>query len=416
MIRLFVEFVLHAAVSLRGSSGVLRIVQPLLLPDLERTPCANAGQIWLLRLGLYEVTRPKEKAEDWVWLVDHTVQIGAMKCLLVVGCRLEHWLEQRRALEHTDLEVLALEPMVRSDGPGVDEQLEKVVQSTGVPRAVVSDHGTDLKWGIDAFREKHPETASVYDIAHKTALILKRELEGDDRWDEFLRDSGRAKQQMQQTPLAFLVPPSPKDKARYMNVDELVGWGQKALAYLKSPRAVGGPSVDKTKLEEKLGWLRSYRKALGEWQEVMSVVSITLKYVRTEGYHRTAKRALQRQLQRVAHASMSRRVADSIIEFVAEQSTSAKKCERLIGSTECLESLIGKGKRLEKQQSKSGFTKMVLGMAAAVVNPTTDYIAAALSAVKVQDVWAWCRSKLGTSVQSQRRQAFALGLPGTKPG
>jgi hypothetical protein len=37
-----------------------------------------------------------------------------------------------------------------------------------------------------------------------------------------------------------------------------------------------------------------------------------------------------------------------------------------------LESLIGKGKRLEGQQSRSGFTKMVLGMAAAVIKPTTE--------------------------------------------
>ena len=244
VIRLFVEFVLHAAVSLRGASGVLVIIR-FLLPDLERTPCANAGQMWLLRIGLYEVTRAKEKADDWVWLVDHTVQIGTTKCLLVVGCRLSVWQANRRPLEHTDLEVLALEPVVQSDGEVVEQQLEAVAQLTGVPRAVVSDHGTDLKRGIDAFRATHSETASVYDIAHKTALIVKGELEGDERWSGFLKESGQTKQRVQQTPLAFLTPPSPKEKARYMNLEELVTWGQKAWAYLKSPRPVGGQVVEK---------------------------------------------------------------------------------------------------------------------------------------------------------------------------
>ena len=415
VIRLFVEFVLHAAVSLRGASGVLVIIR-FLLPDLERTPCANAGQMWLLRIGLYEVTRAKEKADDWVWLVDHTVQIGTTKCLLVVGCRLSVWQANRRPLEHTDLEVLALEPVVQSDGEVVEQQLEAVAQLTGVPRAVVSDHGTNLKRGIDAFRTKHSETASVYDIAHKTALIVKGELEGDERWSGFLKESGQTKQRVQQTPLAFLTPPSPKEKARYMNLEELVTWGQKALAYLKSPRPVGGQVVEKEKLEEKLGWLRGYRKALREWQEVMSVVSTTLKYIRKEGYHRRASQQLARQLRGVTHTAMSRRVADAIVTFVADQSACAKPRERLIGSSECLESLIGKGKRLERQQSKSGFTKMVLSMASAVVKPTKDYVGAALKAVKVRDVIDWCRSKLGVSVQSQRRQAFAHALAGTKPG
>lgn len=414
VIRLFVEFVLHAAVSLRGASGVFVIIRHL-LPDVQRTPCANGGQMWLLRIGLYEVTRPKEKADDWVWLVDHTVQIGTTKCLLVVGCRLAVWQANRRPLQHTDLEVLALEPVVQSDGEVVEQQLEAVAQLTGVPRAVVSDHGTDLKWGVDAFRAKHSETASVYDIAHKTALIVKGELEGDERWSGFLKESGQTKQRVQQTPLAFLMPPSPKEKARYMNLQELVGWGQKALAYVKSPRPVGGQAVEKEKLEEKLGWLRGYRKSLREWQEVMSVVSTTLKYVRKEGYHLRASRQLARELRGVTHTAMSSRVADAIVTFVAEQSACAKRGEHLIGSSECLESLIGKGKRLERQQSKSGFTKMVLSMAAAVVKPTKDYVGAAMKAVKVRDVIDWCRSKLGVSVQSQRRQAFACALRGTKP-
>jgi hypothetical protein len=83
--------------------------------------------------------------------------------------------------------------------------------------------------------------------------------------------------------------------------------------------------------------------------------------------------------------------------------------ERLIGSSECLESLIGKGKRLEGQQSRSGFTAMVLAMAAAVVRPTRTVIEEALAAVKVKDVANWARNKLSLSVQARRRLAFQSG-------
>jgi len=36
----------------------------------------------------YKLIRPKPKAHDWVWIVDHTVQLGAEKCLLILGVRL----------------------------------------------------------------------------------------------------------------------------------------------------------------------------------------------------------------------------------------------------------------------------------------------------------------------------------------
>jgi hypothetical protein len=51
-------------------------------------PCANAGRQWPFRVGLYELTCPQERGDDWVWLVDHTVQLGAHKGLVVVGLRL----------------------------------------------------------------------------------------------------------------------------------------------------------------------------------------------------------------------------------------------------------------------------------------------------------------------------------------
>jgi hypothetical protein len=44
-------------------------------------------RLWLLRLGLDRLNRAKEQAGDWMWIVDHTLQIGDRKCLIVVGIR-----------------------------------------------------------------------------------------------------------------------------------------------------------------------------------------------------------------------------------------------------------------------------------------------------------------------------------------
>ena len=91
---LFLQLTLYAPVSLRGTSQALAIVFAHLFGPRFAIANANTGRLWLLRLGLYELTRPKEKADDWVWIVDHTIQISSLKCLLIVGCRLEVWQQQ----------------------------------------------------------------------------------------------------------------------------------------------------------------------------------------------------------------------------------------------------------------------------------------------------------------------------------
>ncbi len=406
---------MRAATSQGAASKVLNVMR-MFLPWIGSVPTADCGQLWVLRIGLFEITRPKEIRNDRAWIVDHTVQIGTTKCLLVVGISLSGWQERRGPLSHQDLEVLALEPVDKSNGEVVNRQLEEIAGKVGVPRAIVSDHGSDIKRGIEAFQEDHPETAKIYDIAHKVAILVKQELKADQQWSEYLQQLGQAKQRLQQTALAFLTPPTPKNKARDMNLEMLVNWGTNTLAYLDDPRPVADEPINIKQLREKLGWLCEYRERLVQWRAMMRVVATTLESIRQEGYHPQAEQELRRQLQPFGQDPQSGRLKDRILAFVKEQSACTEKHEHLIGSSECIESLIGKGKRLEAQQSKSGFTRMVLGMAAAVVKPTKEYIEQAMANVKTRDVAQWSREKLGISVQSQRRQAFAHANQGTKTG
>jgi hypothetical protein len=413
-VELFLSLVMDAACSLRGGSLVMQVMGKL-CPALSRIPVANTGQWWLLRIGLFELTRPKEVADDWCWIIDHTIQIGKMKCLLIVGVRLCYFETLDRPLQHRDLQVMAIEPVEKSDGEVVCRQLQATCKTTGiVPRMLLSDEGTDLLSGYREFWPLQPQMAICRDIKHLGAKFLKHELERDERWARFASASGSAKQRLAQTALAHLLPPTPRSKARYMNLRELVRWGGRTLCYLDDPRPIAGQAPDRAALESKLGWLREYREALVEWKAALQVIDAACHYVRHEGYHAGAAAELQPKLAAHRTTPMSDRLAATLLDAVTEQSAAARPEEHLVGSSECLESLIGRGKRLEGQQSLSGFTKMILGVAAAVVAPTWEYVRQALDKVKTVDVAAWCRERLGVSVQAQRRQA--LGVPGTKSG
>lgn len=413
-IQLFLQCVLQVATSLRGASATMELFREF-VPGLPRAPVANTGQMWLLQVGLYEVQRPKELAHDWVWLVDHAVQIGTVRCLVIVGCRAEEQYSNDRPLAHQDLSVFALEPVEKSDGATVARQLEELTSRTGiVPRAILSDQGPDLKNGIATYCQKHHETTILHDIAHRAANEMKRELRADLRWTKLSIALRQARQRLVMTPLAHLLPPRLRSKARYMNLGELVKWGDRMLGYLDDPHPVADEPLDQADLVARLGWLEEYREAFADWGSAMRVVSDTLSYVRSSGYHPQAAWELGWQLL-PARSAMAERVAGRLLEFVAEQGGAVKPGESLPGSTEVLESLIGKGKRLEGQHSQSGFTRMILGLAAAVVQPTVDYLQSALTTITHRDVQTWCQERLGISLAAKRHQAFTPSS-GTKTG
>lgn len=238
----FLSFILSAALSLRGASQVLALLCAW-RPDTFASPSVWTGRLWLLRVGLFKLTRPKEQAPDWVWIVDHTLQLGTTKCLLILGVRLPALPIAGACLDHADVEPLALVPVTHSDRTVVAQQLEATVKVTGVPREIISDHGSDVRGGIELFQEAHPETCAVYDVKHKTAAVLKRLLEHDATWLAFLQQVTSTRSRLQQTALAPWLPPRLCSQARYMNVDTLVRWGRAVLAALEAPARWAEPAV-----------------------------------------------------------------------------------------------------------------------------------------------------------------------------
>ena len=409
LVSLFAELVLKAATSQRAAAGVLQLVAPY-IPGLPRVPCANSGRLWLMRLGLYELLRKKDVAKDWVWIMDHTVQLGPHKCLVIVGVRLSAWRRKKAPLEHEDLSLLKLIPMEQSTAVAVAEQLEATRREMGVvPAAVLSDEGAELKSGMVLFRQQSAEARHVphvFDIKHKVAILLKRELHDDATWQSFVTRTNRTKLQTTLTDLAFLVPPSLRTKARYMNVDTLVDWGCRALAYLDNPRDIRERAVDRKKLQRKLGWLSEYRSALVAWTELLAIAEQTTGYVRRKGYHRRAAKELETRLLPLARTPGGRRLQAAIVKFLKDQAKGIKKGQHWLGSSEVLESLLGKYKRIQGTHSKGGMTGSLLNIGAAVVRKTSTTIQNALAAIPVAAVGKWIRDNLGLTIPAQQAIAF----------
>ena len=406
LIRLFLDGVLRCAASQRATAAFLRLIHSW-LPGVEATPCANTGRMWLLRLGLHELTREKEQADDWVWIMDHTLQLGPWKCLVIVGVRLHLWRQNPRPLTHGDLTLLNLTPMDEATGDWVYQAMCETVAATGIPRGIVSDGGGELQRGLDLLQKQYLGVARVYDVKHKMALLMKKQLESDPRWDSFITQSNQTKRKVTQTELAFLLPPSLKNKARYMNLETLINWGGHVIRYLEQPRDMSAKDVDLSPLQAKLGWLREYRGALQEWSQLLDVAETTNHCIRCHGYHPGARQEVSTELFGRITFPAAQRMRDAAVEFVTQQSDAASADgDRMIGSSEVLESLIGKYKQLQSTHSKGGMTAMLLSFGAIVSSKTQVIIRDAMHRVRTADVSQWCRTHLGVTLQAQRQLAF----------
>jgi hypothetical protein len=408
------QMVLERAVGFRACSQVLQLLLKF-LPQFRAAPAPNTVASWLLRLGLHELQRPKERAADWILLIDHTLQLGARKCLLIVGIRQAVWEQLQEPLTHKDLTMLLLEPVEQSDGAQVDRQLEAVAKQVGTPLAIVSDEGSDLIKGAARFQNNHPQTLLRNDIAHKAAVFLKRELLADARWEAFVKHCGQTQPKVKQTELGHLAPPTQKVKARYMNLGPLIAWGAKMLRLVDASAAERPGAMNLSRLEEKFGWIGNFRAALVDWNNLAAVIDAALKYARIHGYHAGASAELRRLLDPIASTPVGQRLATALLEFVQEQAQGVKPGQSIPASSEVLESLIGKGKRLQGQHSRGGFTKLILGMAAAVVHVTHERVCQSLERVRNADLTTWCQKNLGRSLTAQRRHALPA-LTGTKTG
>ena len=401
------QLVVQAGVSLRAVPRVLGIFFGV--PDAATIlPEATSVRWWLQRLGLFALREVLEVADDWAYLIDHSVQIGNVKVCVILGLRLRDVPFPTHALRHDDVRVLAVIPTERSTGEIVDAQLEKVAERTGLPRQIVSDHGSDVKKGSELFAQRHSETVVTYDAAHHGAIVLQRRFKADQRWPEFVARLGQVKPRIQQTSDAFLLAPSLRPKARYMNLASLLRWGRRILCLLDRGLAGGRPSE---RAETRYGWLREFRAPLEEWSRWEATVRGSVEFVRTRGLSCSCQLDLAVRLQALPPKERDDVLAAELCEFVGVQSQAARPGERLVGSTEVLESVFGKWKAVERQESRNGITSLVLSLGSLVGQWPASRIKAALEATPVKHVVAWCRQHLPSSVQSQRRLAFADPKP-----
>lgn len=406
-----IRLVLEGAISLRAASRVCNIIDHCDGGLGLDAPCQTTIQNHILRLGLYQIQRVDQHRDDWIWLMDHMINAGSTKCLIVLGMTLESYRKLNGPLSHHDLDVIAVMPVETSNGEVVCEQLEELAEQFGTPLATLSDRGSDLKKGVELFQKDHPDVASFYDIVHLVSRVIKSIFESDRQWDSYRKACCKCANYLRQSPLAHLKPPRPKTKARYMNYDREVRWASRALAILDRVRSGNLNERQQARLsselvEQRLGWLDEYRSGASVWLEVILTGQAINSLVRQSGYTSNTPHEI-RCLASTTQYSETRSLIELVVAEVEPQCRSLAAGASMPGSSEVLESLIGKGKRL-LHHSGNSVTRQILSLATATTEITTTLVQKALSTCRMKHLAQWTRDNLKPGVHVARREDLAV--------
>jgi len=400
LIQMAVEFLLFCNMSLRAAA------RAFLVMDLQRSPTFGTLRHWVLRLGLYELQRAKPMAADWIFIVDATIAVGEHKALVILGVRLAQLQERGFNLRHQDVVTLGLKILSRCDGVAVHAQLEAAARQVGVPRAVVSDGGADVVKGVRLLRADHPEVAWIYDLTHRLARLLEKQLKDQLWWDRFVTQAGKVRNGCRQTPWSCLLPPAPRTKARWFNLEPLVNWGLQVLAY---GRKAG---LQDKKFAALFGWLEEFEPQLEEARQMTGLIKAVCEIIKAKGINAAHVQSCRQRIEQIAQTPKARTLGAEIMQFLEAQAALARPGETLLGSSDVIESVFGKYKSVVERSPLKVITEMVLTVAALTSARTSQAVKAAMETVSLQAVKHWLGAN-GHPTQLTRRKEV-LGVSATK--
>ena len=398
---------LARSVGLRGAARTLQVFFRWL--GIDRTPLPSRTSIrnWLQRLGIDEMKQPLESNECLVVMVDHSSQIGTEKVMLALGVNAATMPERGKALTHQDVRVLEIKVGDSWKTADMEEEYETLADCHGAPRAVLVDGAVELREGAKCLKNRREDTLVLRDFKHYAANVVKSLIGNDERFKEVCGKIGSTRSLTQQTELAHLRPPGPKQKARFMNLARMLAWLTMILWVLRHPEANSRQGISEERMREKLGWVEEYADEIAVWQECQDVVSASVTFINEQGLFKGASSELRTVIGDQLEHATSKELAGRLIDFVAESEEPLRVGERLPMSTEILESCFGLYKQLERQHSKGGFTSLLACLPALLKPTTPERVGTAFGRTSQKEVTEWTAEHFGSTVTSRRQAAYA---------
>ena len=374
--------------------------------SFSRVPVFSTIRDWVLKLGHYKLTSPKEPGQ-WVLIIDSSIQMGSMKCLLILGVRIDKPTKNGDyQLSHCDVEPIILKTLKSSPGEVIDETLREAENLIGGAfQGVLTDQANEFKRGISIYNTNVNKTVHLFDINHKLDLIVKKEFEADELWKCFTTKANQTLHKLKLTEFSHLVPPKQRQKNRFLSEIDSVKWGIKLLNFFYQY----GNTMPQEQLD-KISWISQYELTLARYLQISNISKIAIDHVRKKGYYIGCHKDFMEYFLDHESTNMVPEFYQKVCKAIEEECIKLPVGVRIPGSSEVIESTFGKFKQLEKGNASGGLSSLVLSIPAFLGKTTKEIVAKAMENTKISSVQSWVKENLGITFWSKRRRDLKTPL------
>jgi hypothetical protein len=369
-------------------------ITKLYLECICETPAHSTVINWVHKIGYYHLSRNKEVANDWIIILDHSIQFGQDKAIVVLGIR-ESAVDFTRPLRFQDLVPLRIESRKKWTGQSIAEYLTKLKSEIGNIKYAVGDHGNDIKKGL-----KLSEITHIHDITHAIALILENVYRKDPQYQGLSKQMSEMRNKFLQTDIAHIIPPNQRTKSRYLNIKTISDWGKSIINFLDNS---ANPCK---KIDQELEWFRKYHPFIEELSEINRVICGIEKIVKSKGLCEVSILESKSILDELLSLK-GEIVKQKLIKYFEEMQDLIKTEKSILCTSDILESAFGKYKNYVSNNPMAGITNLVLCIAAFTSSLQDDEVKEALERTTIRDIKNWTNEFIGKTLLQKRREAFA---------
>jgi len=355
-----VMMVIEGTVSFRAVPRIWGVLQRLGWVKIQ-IPHFTSVIHWTLRAGMAVFNAVGHTDEPWLAIIDCSIDIGTRKALVVLRVPLSALHQREGAIGLQDCECIGLKIATRWNGPLVKDALVEIFGKAGMPQGIIKDGGTDLKKGVQLYREVK-DTKQVWvidDVGHVAANALKAEFAERSAFPKFLEIVRKGAARIRQTDLAWLLPPKIRTKGRFQGITELAQWAEKLL------NLMGGQGRSKENSE--LGMLRTAFRGLSQLRLFLEQFGATcrvteqfLKLLKLKGLNQATCSEAKNLLKQLPERSeVHTRLSSWLDRHLHIQCRLAIGQLPLLVSSDAIESLFGKFKTIVQRNPQAELNRLV---------------------------------------------------------
>lgn len=160
---------------------------------------------------------------------------------------------------------------------------------------------------------------------------------------------------------------------------------------------------------EKLGWVAAYKEELIIYAQMIDLTTLVQEQVKQEGLNQASYQKFEKNIADISLSPRTHGLAKAISAYLRTEGEQMLDQQTLLGTSDIIESVIGKYKYFASGCSIQDIGKMILTIPVFTTQLTCELVKTAMESVQALDTNKWADDLLGKSALSKRRTlSYAL--------